>query len=91
MRKRLTAKPLAGLLLGIVGVAVLAGVETLSLPAELGNLIDRLWHGYVIDFADFFIGDWHYPAFNIADSGICIGAGLLILDSLLAGRRAKES
>ena len=63
----------------------------LILGGAIGNLIDRLWHGYVIDFADFFIGNWHYPAFNIADSGICIGAGLLILDSLLAGRRAKES
>ena len=62
----------------------------LILGGAIGNLIDRLWHGFVIDFADFHVGGWHWPAFNIADSGICVGAGLLILDSLLAGRRSKE-
>lgn len=62
----------------------------LILGGAIGNLIDRLWHGFVIDFADFYIGNWHWPAFNIADSAICIGAGLLILDSLLSGRAHKE-
>ncbi|QIR06891.1 signal peptidase II [Salinivibrio costicola] len=47
----------------------------------LGNLFDRLVHGYVIDFLDFFIGNSHWPAFNLADSAICVGAVLVVLDS----------
>lgn len=43
----------------------------------LGNLIDRLRHGAVIDFLDFYLGSYHWPAFNVADSSICIGVGLL--------------
>lgn len=52
------------------------------LGGALGNLYDRLAHGYVIDFLDFYVNDAHWPAFNIADSGIFIGAVLLILDML---------
>lgn len=47
-----------------------------------GNLLDRIRFGHVVDFLDFYIGRWHWPAFNVADSSICIGAGLLILHSL---------
>lgn len=47
-----------------------------------GNLVDRLLHGAVIDFLDFHLAGWHWPAFNLADSAIVLGAGLLILDSL---------
>jgi signal peptidase II len=47
----------------------------------LGNLFDRLVHGYVIDFLDFYIGTSHWPAFNLADSTICLGAALVILES----------
>lgn len=53
----------------------------LILGGAVGNVIDRLYHGYVIDFIDIFYGSYHWPAFNIADSAICIGAVLLILDS----------
>lgn len=53
----------------------------LVLAGAIGNLIDRLLFGYVIDFFHLFYQNWHYPAFNIADSVICIGAGLLIWDS----------
>ncbi|KKO48383.1 lipoprotein signal peptidase [Arsukibacterium sp. MJ3] len=53
----------------------------LVLAGAIGNLIDRLVFGYVIDFFHLFYQNWHYPAFNIADSVICIGAGLLIWDS----------
>jgi len=56
----------------------------------LGNLADRVRLGYVIDFILVYWGDWSYPVFNIADASICTGAGLLILDAILSGRK-KES
>ena len=52
----------------------------LVLGGAIGNLIDRTIYGYVIDFIDVYYRYWHYPAFNIADSAVSIGAGLLILD-----------
>jgi signal peptidase II len=54
----------------------------LILGGAAGNLIDRLLHGSVIDFLDFYVGQYHYPAFNVADSCIVIGAGLVILELL---------
>lgn len=53
----------------------------LVLGGALGNLIDRISYGYVVDFIDFYIENWHFPAFNVADSAISVGAALLILDS----------
>jgi signal peptidase II len=53
----------------------------LILGGAIGNVIDRLMHGYVIDFLDVYVGTYHWPAFNIADSAICVGAVLLIFDS----------
>ena len=50
------------------------------LGGALGNVFDRLLHGYVIDFLDFYYGSYHWPAFNVADSAIFIGAALLIID-----------
>ncbi len=61
---------------------LLAIALMLILGGALGNLTDRLIHGYVIDFMDFYYGTWHWPAFNVADSGITMGATLLILDAL---------
>lgn len=58
------------------------------LGGALGNVIDRLLHGYVVDFLDFHYGGWHFPAFNVADSAITVGAVCLILDELL---RVKKS
>jgi signal peptidase II len=58
------------------------------LSGALGNVIDRIRHGYVVDFLDFHYGGWHFPAFNVADSAITIGAACLILDELLRMRRA---
>ena len=52
----------------------------LILGGALGNLIDRIRLGYVIDFIYLHINSWYWPAFNIADSAICVGAGLLIYD-----------
>ena len=53
----------------------------LILGGALGNLIDRLLLGKVVDFLLFHYAQWSYPAFNVADSAICIGAGLIIIDS----------
>jgi signal peptidase II len=52
------------------------------LGGALGNILDRARLGYVIDFVDVFYRDTHWPAFNVADSCICVGVGLLLLDSL---------
>ena len=49
----------------------------------LGNLLDRLFYGHVIDFLDFHFGSYIYPTFNVADSGICVGVGIYLLYSLL--------
>ncbi|CAK0384925.1 signal peptidase II [Burkholderia pseudomallei] len=54
----------------------------LILGGALGNVIDRLIYGHVIDFLDFHVGAWHWPAFNLADSAITVGAVLLIYDEL---------
>ena len=54
---------------------------SLILGGAIGNLIDRARYGYVIDFLDFYLGTWHWPAFNVADSAITLGAALLIWDS----------
>ena len=59
------------------------------LGGAVGNVIDRLIHGYVVDFLDFYWGRWHFPAFNLADSAITLGAILLILDELLRVRRGR--
>ncbi len=54
------------------------------LGGALGNLIDRVAYGSVIDFLDVYWGDWHWPAFNVADSFITIGVALLLLSSVFA-------
>ena len=59
------------------------------LGGAIGNVIDRALHGYVVDFLDFHYFSWHFPAFNIADSAITLGAVCLILDELLRVRRAR--
>lgn len=55
-----------------VGLALIMG-------GALGNLIDRLWLGMVVDFIDVHAAGWHWPAFNIADSAVCVGAALYVL------------
>lgn len=59
------------------------------LGGAVGNVIDRLLHGYVVDFLDFHWAGWHFPAFNVADSAITLGAACLILDELLRVRRGR--
>jgi len=55
----------------------------LIIGGAVGNLSDRLIHGLVIDFIDFYVGDWHFPTFNVADSAICIGAFLIVLEGMI--------
>ena len=59
------------------------------LGGAIGNVIDRLMYGYVVDFLDFHWMGWHFPAFNLADSAISVGAACLILDELLRVRRGR--
>ncbi|GAA6121794.1 signal peptidase II [Acidovorax sp. FG27] len=59
------------------------------LGGAVGNVVDRMMHGYVVDFFDFHLRGWHFPAFNIADAGITIGAVCLIVDELLRVRRGR--
>ena len=52
----------------------------LIIGGAVGNVFDRVVHGFVVDYLDFFWGSYHWPAFNLADSAICIGAVMIILD-----------
>ncbi|MCK4556994.1 MAG: signal peptidase II [Candidatus Aminicenantes bacterium] len=61
---------------------------SLILAGAMGNLIDRLFRGHVIDFLDFYVKDWHWPSFNVADSCITVGAFLLIY--ILIFKRGPE-
>ncbi len=63
----------------------------LIIGGAIGNVVDRTVHGAVFDFLDVFIGRYHWPAFNIADSGITVGAVILVLDSVFAkAENSKE-
>lgn len=62
---------------------------SLIIGGAIGNLIDRIRIGKVIDFIDFYIGDWHWPAFNVADSALTIGIVLFIWSNLLVKRVRK--
>ena len=85
-----------------IGVSIALLIWLLSTPAEqrwqlsalsliiggaLGNFWDRLVHGYVIDFLQFHLGSYYYPAFNIADSAVCVGAGILVVCLLRSSKK----
>ena len=57
----------------------------------VGNLIDRVTYGYVLDFVDAYYGEWHFWAFNVADAAINVGVGLMILDIIGVGRRVSRA
>jgi signal peptidase II len=63
----------------------------LIIGGAVGNLIDRIQLGYVVDFIDVYFWDWHYPAFNVADSAITVGVVLLLLDSVLQAFKRKDA
>lgn len=77
----------------IIWMRKLPAAESWNNPAyamviggALGNVFDRLVHGFVVDYLDFFWGNYHWPAFNLADAAICIGAVMIVLD----GFRSKK-
>ena len=70
--------------------ALLAFGLALILGGAIGNVIDRIEHGYVVDFIHAHWGIAYFPAFNVADSAISMGAVLVILDAILEGRRKKS-
>lgn len=90
---------LSGIALTVVGVLVWwlrrvgrawpAAALGLAIGGALGNVIDRLRFGAVVDFLDLHAGDYHWPAFNLADSAITVGVAILIFDGLL--RRPERS
>jgi signal peptidase II len=63
---------------------------SLVLGGAVGNLIDRVLYGYVIDFIDVYYASWHWPTFNVADSAITVGAALLLLDAF-TGHKKDEA
>jgi signal peptidase II len=67
------------------------GALALLLAGIVGNVVDRMRLGFVVDFIDVQFGAWHYPTFNVADMAIVIGAGLLIIDMFLSKRRKAET
>jgi signal peptidase II len=69
-------------LISYVAMALLIG-------GSVGNLIDRIRLNYVVDYLDFNFGGWSFPAFNIADSAICIGVGLYMLSQIMAEKAAQ--
>ena len=69
---------------------LLIAALTLVLAGALGNLYDRIMYGYVIDFIDWYVGSYHWPAFNIADASISLGAVLLIIDTFINPETEKK-
>ena len=63
---------------------------TLILGGAVGNVWDRIQYGYVVDFIQVYYDDWYYPAFNIADSAICVGAVMLIIESFRAEKKETD-
>lgn len=62
---------------------------TMIMGGAVGNVVDRLLHGHVVDFIQLHYGGWYFPAFNLADSAITLGAICLILDEIQRVRRAR--
>jgi signal peptidase II len=71
------------------GQRLFAWALSLILGGAVGNVIDRLLHGHVVDFIQVHYAGWYFPSFNVADSAITVGAACLILDEVLRVRRAR--
>lgn len=71
---------------------LLNSAYALIIGGAIANMVDRLYHGFVVDFLDFYWRIYHYPVFNVADIAICVGAGLMILDYVKNERKnTKEN
>jgi signal peptidase II len=68
---------------------ILAIGLSLVLGGAIGNVIDRVWHSYVVDFIYFHWKDWYFPAFNVADSAISVGAACLLIDAFQESGRGR--
>jgi signal peptidase II len=77
--------------LGRVRATFLAVAIGLIIGGAIGNVIDRLRFGAVIDFLDFHLASWHWPAFNLADSAICLGVAAMLFDGMLSRRPAPQA
>ncbi len=77
--------------LGRVRATFLAVAIGLIIGGAIGNVVDRLRFGAVIDFLYFHAGSWYWPAFNLADSAICLGVAAMLLDGLLSRRPAPQA
>lgn len=90
----LIALAAAGLIINLLrrdsGQRLFCASLTAILAGAVGNVVDRIQHGHVVDFLLFYWRDWYFPAFNIADVAITCGAALLILDELLRWRRERR-
>ncbi len=73
------------------GQTVLSAGLALVLGGAIGNLVDRILLGHVTDFIQVWFGSWAFPSFNVADAGISIGAGFLIIDALFFSGREERS
>jgi signal peptidase II len=89
------------LLAAVITVALLVWLRRAASPliriaiglvigGAIGNVVDRLRLGAVVDFLDFHLGSWHWPAFNVADSAICVGVALMVIDGLLTRRETSR-
>ena len=70
---------------------MLAASLSLILGGAVGNVWDRVQFGYVVDFISFHYHEWYFPTFNVADSAVTVGAGLMILDALLQSGSARRT
>ena len=77
--------------LGRVRATLLAAAIGLVIGGAIGNVVDRLRFGAVIDFLDFHLASWHWPAFNLADSAICLGVAAMLLDGMLSRGPAPQA
>jgi signal peptidase II len=74
-----------------VGDRLVACGLAMILGGAIGNAIDRARLHYVVDFIDFYVGHWHFATFNVADSAITVGAGLLLLDAFVSGSSKRSA
>lgn len=91
---------LSGIGVAIIGLVVWMAIRSsdrweqsgyaLIIGGAIGNVLDRMHDGFVTDFLDFHLGDWRYPTFNVADTAITVGVGILLVRSFTAQRTRHQ-